>query len=212
MGPIQFLETTPVKQRLILSTALALALGATPVAIQLHSAFAQEAAPSAPGAAPQGTAPPQAPSAARPGPGMGPLMHRDDRGGPDRGARFHEDSAARAAARIAYVKTALKITSAQEAAFDKYAQAIRDNAQQMQQAFTQMRDRRDQAQNALDRVEQRAKFAQLRDQAEQKYLAAFRPLYDSLSADQKKVADDLATPHRGFGHRGHFRDRGPDRG
>ena len=57
--------------------------------------------------------------------------------------------------------------------------------------------------NAIDRVEQRAKMAQIRDQQQQQYLGAFRPLYASLSADQKKVADDLATPHFGHGSRGH---------
>jgi hypothetical protein len=61
--------------------------------------------------------------------------------------------------------------------------------------------------SAIDRVEQRAKMAQVRDQQQQQYLAAFRPLYASLSADQKKVADDLATPHFGHGH-DHDHDRG----
>ncbi len=48
--------------------------------------------------------------------------------------------------------------------------------------------------SAIDRVEQRAKMAQTRDEQEQKYLAAFRPLYASLSPEQKKVADD--SPRR----------------
>jgi hypothetical protein len=59
--------------------------------------------------------------------------------------------------------------------------------------------------SAIDRVEQRAKMAQERDQYEQQYLAAFKPLYASLAADQKKVADDLAAPHFGHGFRGHGR-------
>jgi periplasmic protein CpxP/Spy len=208
-----------VNKRSILATALVLALGAMPL-VEASTALAQDAAPSAqaPGNAPwenQAQAPSSTPAQqAAPAPQAAPQSGPDHRrGGPDQagpGRRFGEDFAARAAARIAYIKTALKITPAQEAAFDKYAQAIRDNAQQMQQSFTQMRDQRGQAMNALDRVQQRAKFAQQRDQAEQRYLAAFRPLYESLSADQKKVADDLATPH--FGRFGHFRHGGPDRG
>jgi hypothetical protein len=60
--------------------------------------------------------------------------------------------------------------------------------------------------SAIDRVEQRAKMAQMRDQQQQQYLAAFRPLYASLSPDQKKVADDLAMPRFGHGFRGHHPD------
>jgi hypothetical protein len=65
--------------------------------------------------------------------------------------------------------------------------------------------------SAIDRVEQRAKMAQMRDQQQQAYLAAFRPLYASLSADQKKVADDLATPHFGRGSHDHHHGGGPRR-
>jgi hypothetical protein len=54
-------------------------------------------------------------------------------------------------------------------------------------------------------------MAQMRDQQQQAYLAAFRPLYASLSADQKKVADDLATPHFGRGSHDHHHDGGPRR-
>ena len=82
---------------------------------------------------------------------------------------------------------------------------IRDNAATTQKGFQDMRGRRGQNQNtnAIERVEQRAKMAQMRDQQQQQYLAAFRPLYASLSPDQKKVADDLATPQFGHDSRGH---------
>jgi transketolase C-terminal domain/subunit len=132
-----------------------------------------------------------------------------------RGDQRNFDFTARAEARIAYVKAKLKITQAQEAAFNHYAQVIRDHAAATQKAFEDMRARRGQnngqTMNAIDRVEQRAKMAQLRDQQQQQYLAAFRPLYASLSDDQKKVADDLATPHFGHGH-GHHHGGGPRRG
>jgi hypothetical protein len=188
-----------VKKQFILPAALALALGAT-------AAYAQTPAPSNQTTAP--TAPQQ--------PGTPPqnAQHHDrmmqDRG--DMHRRF--DFTARAEARIAYVKAELKITPAQQAAFDRYAQVIRDNAATMQKNFQDMRGQRDQHQNmsAIDRVEQRAKMAQMRDQYEQQYLAAFKPLYASLSADQKKVADDLATPHFGHGFHGHDHGGGPRRG
>jgi protein CpxP len=182
-----------VKKPIILPATLALVLGATAACT---SGYAQAPAPS--NQAPAATAPQQA-------------QQRDrDRGPGRRDGQRRFDFAARAEGRIAYLKAELKITPAQQAAFDRYAQVIRDNAAATQKTFQDMRGRRGQDQNtsAIERVEQRAKMAQLRDQQEQQYLAAFRPLYASLSPDQKKVADNLAAPHFGHG----FRDRrgGPD--
>jgi hypothetical protein len=183
-----------VKKPLILPAALALVLGATAACT---SGYAQAPAPSS-----------QAPAATAPQSGAAPqqAQHRDRdhmQGRRDFQRRF--DFTARAEARIAYVKAELKITPAQQAAFDRYAQVIRDNAATTQKGFQDMRGRRGQNQNtnAIERVEQRAKMAQMRDQQQQQYLAAFRPLYASLSPDQKKVADDLATPQFGHGSRGH---------
>ena len=186
-----------MKKPNILPAALALVLGAT---VAGTSGYAQAPAPS--DQAPTATTPQQ-------------TQQRDrDRTQGRRDSQRRADFAARAEARIAYLKTELKITSAQQAAFDRYAQVIRDNAAATQKAFEDMRGRRDQDQNmnAIERLEQRAKMAQLRDQQQQQYLAAFRPLYASLSPDQKKVADDLAVPHFGHGFRGHHGGPGPRRG
>jgi protein CpxP len=194
-------QETSVKKQLILPAALLLALGAS-TALSTSGAFAQDTT-----TAPATTAPaPAAPSTTGQNPAAAqhhPMMQGQH------GTDHRFDFTAHAEGRIAYVKAELKITSAQESAFDKYAQAIRDNATTMQKNFQDMRAHRGQSVSAIDRVEQRAKMAQTRDQQEQAYLAAFRPLYASLSADQKKVADDLATPH--FRHFGHDRS-GPQRG
>jgi periplasmic protein CpxP/Spy len=181
-----------VKKPLILPAAFALLIGATAIGT---SSYAQAPAPS--NEAPAATAPQQ-------------NQHRDhDRMQGRRGDNDHRrlDFTARAEARIAYVKAELKITPAQQAAFDRYAQVIRDNAAATQKAFQDMRGQRGQHKDmsAIERVEQRAKMAQIRDQQQQQYLGAFRPLYASLSPDQKKVADDLATPHFGHGFHGHHR-------
>lgn len=198
-------------KKLVLPAAVLLALGATTALTSLPT-FAQAPAASPPAAA-------SAPSA--PAPALGPAPWDQHQGGAqhpgahqpmmqgqrDQHHRF--DFTARAEARIAYVKAELKITPAQEPAFDKYAQVIRDNAATTQKTFQDMRSHRGQNMTALDRVDERAKMAQMRDQEEQQYLAAFRPLYGSLSPDQKKVADDLATPHHHFGHDGRG---GPHRG
>lgn len=101
--------------------------------------------------------------------------------------------------RIAYLKAELKITDAQAPQFDRVAQAMRDNAKAMEQAMGQMRGNRDQPRNAVQRLETRAQFAGLRAQADQRFLDAFKPLYTSLSDDQKKAADEMLTRH-GHGH------------
>jgi periplasmic protein CpxP/Spy len=114
-------------------------------------------------------------------------------------ARPHRDFSSHIEGRIAYLKAELKITPAQQAQFDKLAQAMRENAAERQKDFDAMRDQRRQAHNAVDRLETSVKLAQQHTRAQERYLAAFKPLYASLSADQKHAADSLLAPHR-FGH------------
>jgi hypothetical protein len=96
----------------------------------------------------------------------------------------------------------LKITPAQEAQWEKVAQVIRQNETERRQTFTQMRSDGGQPRSALQRLEGEARFSALRAQQADRFLAAFRPLYDTLSDTQKKDADDLLAPHfRGPGRR-----------
>ena len=97
--------------------------------------------------------------------------------------------------RIAYLKAELKITDAQAPQFERVAQAMRDNANAMDQAMQQMRGSRDQQKSAVDRLEARTQFAALRAQSSQRFLDAFKPLYASLSDDQKKAADEMLSRH-----------------
>jgi hypothetical protein len=111
--------------------------------------------------------------------------------------------------RIAYLKTELKITAAQDAQWDKVAQAMRQNATERRQGFERVRAEHDSAgqrqpPNALQRLEGEARFAALRAQQADRFLAAFRPLYDGMSDAQKKAADELLAPHR-MGRFGHHR-------
>jgi protein CpxP len=101
--------------------------------------------------------------------------------------------------RIAYLKAELKITDAQQPLFDAVANAMRDNAKAMHDAFQSLRGDRSQPQSALSRMEARAKFAQLRADGEVKMLAAFRPLYQGMSPDQQKATDEMLG-HHGHGH------------
>src|SRR5581483_9163472 len=103
--------------------------------------------------------------------------------------------------RIAFLKAELKITDAQAPQFDKVAQAMRDNAKERAQAFQQFRTDRDTPKTALESLEMRARFEQMRSQEAERFLAAFRPLYQNLSDDQKKAADELLARPRHFHRR-----------
>ncbi|HKX09755.1 MAG TPA: Spy/CpxP family protein refolding chaperone [Stellaceae bacterium] len=119
---------------------------------------------------------------------------------PQRSDRAAFDPGRHIEGRIAYLKTELKITDAQQPQFDAVAKAMRDNAKAMHDAFQSLRGDRSQPQTALSRMEARTKFAQLRADGEAKMLAAFRPLYQAMSPDQQKSADEMLGHH----DHGHF--------
>jgi protein CpxP len=100
----------------------------------------------------------------------------------------------RVEARLAYVKTALKITDAQQSHWDAYAEVARKNAQDMEQWIDAKRARaassaERQRPNAIERLERAQSFhAELVTRINQ-LIAVEKPLYASLSPDQQKVAD-----------------------
>ncbi len=107
--------------------------------------------------------------------------------------------------RIAFLRAELKITDGQQAQWERVAAAMRANAKQMDQIAQQMRANRDQPRSAIEQLERRSQFAETRAGTEKTFLAAFKPLYDSLSDDQKKAADELFA--RSFGRHGPRRGR-----
>jgi len=109
--------------------------------------------------------------------------------------------AARLERHIDHLKTALKITPAQQPQFDQLAQVLRDNATERQQNFQDLRGQRGQPQSAVDRLQNGLKLTQLRVTQDQRYLDVFQPLYASFSTDQKQIADKMFAPH----YRGHHR-------
>jgi protein CpxP len=113
--------------------------------------------------------------------------------------RPHRDFAAHLERHIDHVKSALKITPAQEPLFNTWAQAMRDNAAETQKSFDDLRATRDQHHTAVDRLQTDVQLTQLRAGQDQRLLDVFKPLYASLSADQQKTADQLMAP-RHFGH------------
>lgn len=128
----------------------------------------------------------------------------------------------RVEARLAYVKTALKITDAQQPQWNAYADAQRKLAAEREKKFAEWREkmaerRKEGAEgkapqerphpSAIERLDRAGKMhadaiARLNAQA-----AVIKPLYASLSAEQKKVADVVLVPERRHGgfHRGHGR-------
>lgn len=171
-------------KQFVLPAALLLALGAT-TALTAPAAFAQT--PAAPPTAAQPAPPPPA-------------------GNPAGPQHAHHAFHSHIEGRIAYLKAELKITPAQEPQFDKVAQAMRENASERQKDFQDMRASHGQQQTAVDRLDSEIKMAQTHAREDQRFLTAFKPLYDSLSPDQKQAADDMYAPHR-FGRFG-----GPHRG
>jgi protein CpxP len=146
---------------------------------------------------------------------------------PRAGQHAHEQRAfsrptERVEARLAYIRTALKITPAQQAQWDAFASSTRQQAAQretrMQEMRAKMADMRKQNPgmqgqrgmherprlSAIERMEREQKrhadaIARLNGR-----MAVVKPLYASLSPEQQKVADVVLVPQRGErrGHRG----------
>jgi hypothetical protein len=110
--------------------------------------------------------------------------------------------------RIAFLKTELKLTAQQQPLFEKLADEMRAGAKQMQERHAE----RQQASattpaplSALEKLERRSAAMKEMTAAQDRYLAAFRPFYQSLSTEQKQTADELFARggHMGGKHRMH---------
>ncbi len=134
----------------------------------------------------------QAPSAPAPMTAPAPAGQAAPASGPHRNFSFnsHIDG------RIAYLKAELKIAPAQERLFEKVAQAMRNNDEDMKKSFEALRAARGTPQSAVDRLDAQVKMMQQRVRSRERYVAAFKPLYASLTPDQKQVADQMLAPHR----------------
>jgi periplasmic protein CpxP/Spy len=98
--------------------------------------------------------------------------------------------------RIAFLKTELAITPAQEAQWQEVAAAMRQNAAALDQVITGARARHGRS-DAVERLEMRGEFAKMRADNDARLLAAFKPLYASLSAAQRQKADALFAMEHG---------------
>ena len=120
----------------------------------------------------------------------------------------------RVEARLAYFKTALKITDAQQPQWDAFANVLRKHAKdgdaRMQKRRAQMAQRGERARpTAIDRMERRQQRLAVTSARLTEVLEAGKPLYAALSSEQQQVADRLLAP-RGQGksrHGNHMRGR-----
>jgi len=91
--------------------------------------------------------------------------------------------------RIATLKTALKITTDQEAKWTTVSQAMRDSASQMEKLVAAKRAIPPEKTTAVDDLMTYQEFTQVRLDGLKHLNAAFKALYDSMPAEQKKNAD-----------------------
>ena len=91
----------------------------------------------------------------------------------------------------------LGITPAQQSEWAAFAQVMRDNAAEINQAFTD-RSAKVASLNAAENMQSYAQLAQLHAANMQKLAVAFQSLYNSFPDQQKQVADDVFRKSNGM--------------
>jgi hypothetical protein len=92
--------------------------------------------------------------------------------------------------RITDLHSRLHITSQQSQQWDQFAGVMRDNAKAMDDIYQQRAGKLG-SMTAVDNMQSYAQIEQARAQDMQKLVPAFQALYDSLSDQQKKAADQM---------------------
>lgn len=93
--------------------------------------------------------------------------------------------------RLAFLRAELKITPAQEAPWNKFADAVRAAAKTMQAAMKPMAPAAAHPKSAVDRMAHHEAALAARLEATRLVKTAFEPLYAALGDEQKKLADTL---------------------
>ena len=134
-----------------------------------------------------------------PGAGMGPMGYGPGRG---MGPQSYGNPAAAADARLAYLKSELKITSGQETAWKAFADQAKQQAEAMQAWMTTVQGSTQAT--APERLELRNQIMKKRQEQMEKSTAALKDLYAALTPEQKTIADQRFGGGPGFdpGHRG----------
>ncbi|HYZ24353.1 MAG TPA: Spy/CpxP family protein refolding chaperone [Rhodopila sp.] len=103
--------------------------------------------------------------------------------------------------RIQSMHQRLHITTAQEAAWNGFAQVMHDNANTIEQDYRQRSDTLERM-SAADNLRDYARIEQDRAQGVQRLSAAFDTLYGQLSDEQKQTADTMFRHYDMNDHRG----------
>lgn len=111
-------------------------------------------------------------------------------------AQKHEDYVEQ---RITTLHSEMKITDQQKQQWDAFAQTMRDNAKDTDQAFHD-RAQKLATMSADDAMKSYAALAQMHAENMQKLSTAFSALYGTLSDDQKKIADVLFRNDHSHAH------------
>ena len=93
--------------------------------------------------------------------------------------------------RITELRAALKITPEQDAKWNGVAQAMRENAANMDKLVATNRTTPPQNMSAIDDLKTYQKFAQAHVDGLKNLISAFGTLYESMPAAQKKIADTV---------------------
>lgn len=147
--------------------------------------------------------------------------------------RRFRSASERVEARLAYIRTALKITDAQQPQWDNFANVLRKHARDRDQRMQQFRakweaSRGAQAQpqdgamrrpnvSAIERLERTQQRMAERSAHLDEVIGAAKPLYAAFSPEQKQIADAMLArqAHGGRGQHGghrHEQHRGMHRG
>jgi hypothetical protein len=102
--------------------------------------------------------------------------------------------------RISFLRTELKITNAQENAWNAFADALRANAKRLGDVRGSMMPSTGQQQAATlaDRLELQERWLLARLEGTRAFKAAFVSLVSVLSDEQKRTANELLAPHMGM--------------
>ena len=92
--------------------------------------------------------------------------------------------------RIKELHAQLRITPAEEPQWNQFAEVMRDNARNMDQAFKE-RAQSFESMNAVQNMQSYEKLAQAHAQDLEKLVPAFQKLYDAMPDQQKQLADQV---------------------
>ena len=105
--------------------------------------------------------------------------------------------------RIAFLRAELKITDAQAGVWNAFAETLRANAKKLGEMRSSMMPQagagQQKAPTIIERVESQERWMQARLDGTRTMKTALSKLYETLSDDQKKSANELLAPHMGMG-------------